>query len=257
MEDVMIIPTAEPFFFPGNKTGCLLVHGFTGAPKEMRWMGENLSSLGYSVLGVRLAGHATKPEDMMRMQWQDWIASVEDGYYLLKGYVDQIFIIGLSMGGVLSLIFSAQFPVSGVVSMSTPYALPDDPRLPYIRILALLVPKMRKGPPDWHNPDAAEDHIDYPYNPTKAIIQLRDLLSVMRAALPKIRVPALVIHSRQDAGVTPDNAEKIYAALVSQDKQLLWVENSGHVIPREPDRFIVFKAVDDFIKRISGNDQPQ
>jgi len=42
----MIIPTAEPFYFPGNKIGCLLVHGFTGTPKEMRWMGEYLGSSG-------------------------------------------------------------------------------------------------------------------------------------------------------------------------------------------------------------------
>ena len=106
----MIIPTAEPFFFPGNQIGCLLVHGFTGSPKEMRWMGEYLGNLGYTVLGVRLAGHATRPEDMMRMQWQDWLASVEDGYFLLKNCVDQVFIIGLSMGGILSLTFSSQHP---------------------------------------------------------------------------------------------------------------------------------------------------
>jgi carboxylesterase len=253
----MIIPTAEPFFFPGNQIGCLLVHGFTGSPKEMRWMGEYLGNLGYTVLGVRLAGHATRPEDMMRMQWQDWLASVEDGYFLLKNCVDQVFIIGLSMGGILSLTFSSQQSVSGVVCMSTPYALPDDPRLPFIRIISLFISKMEKGPPDWHNPDAAKDHVDYPYNPTKSLIQLRDLLKEMRGALPKISVPALVIHSKQDSGVPPHNAEKILAALGSRDKNLLWVEDSGHVITREPDRFIVFKAVDDFIKRISGNDRPQ
>jgi carboxylesterase len=53
--DPFIIPSAEPFYFPGGKTGCLLVHGFTGSPKEMRWMGEYLAGQGYTVLGVRLA----------------------------------------------------------------------------------------------------------------------------------------------------------------------------------------------------------
>ena len=64
-----IIPTAEPFFLPGQpgKPGCLLIHGFTGAPKEMRWMGEYLSrEAGFPCLGVRLAGHATQPADMIR-----------------------------------------------------------------------------------------------------------------------------------------------------------------------------------------------
>ena len=78
-----IIPTAEPFFFAGKganaKIGCLVTHGFTGAPKEMRWLGEYLNHQGYTVCGIRLNGHATKPEDMVRSHWQDWLLSVEDG----------------------------------------------------------------------------------------------------------------------------------------------------------------------------------
>ena len=119
----MIIPSAEPFYFPGNKTGCLLVHGFTGAPKEMRWMGEYLAEEGFSVLGVRLAGHATKPEDMIRTRYTDWMHSVEDGYHLLKGTVDRVFLIGLSMGGALSLLMASKLDVSGVFVMSAPYGL--------------------------------------------------------------------------------------------------------------------------------------
>jgi len=54
-----IISTAEPFFFLGDrsKLACLLIHGFTGAPKEMRWMGEYLNERGHTCLGVRLTGH--------------------------------------------------------------------------------------------------------------------------------------------------------------------------------------------------------
>jgi carboxylesterase len=251
----MIIPTAEPFFFPGNRIGCLLIHGYTGAPKEMRWMGEYLGNLGYTVLGLRLAGHATQPEDMSRMRWQDWVTSVEDGYYMLKGWVDQVFVVGLSMGGILSLLFASQHPVSGVVAMSTPYALPDDPRLPFIRIISVFIPNVKQGPSDWQNPEAAKDHVCYPYFPTRAVIQLRDLLSEMRSALPMVRVPVLLIHSKQDTGVVPHNAEQILAALGSQDKQLFWVENSGHVIPREPDRYLAFKTTNEFIQRVRSSGQ--
>ncbi len=249
----MIIPTAEPFFFPGNQVGCLLVHGFTGAPKEMRWMGDYLNQQGYTVMGVRLAGHATRIEDMMRMHWQDWLASVEDGYCLLNGCMDQVIIIGLSMGGILSLLFSSQHPVSGVVAISTPYSLPDDPRLPFIRILSPLVRTVKKGPPDWRNPEAAIDHVEYPMFPTRGIIQLRELLSEMRTALPLVCVPTLIIHSKQDGSVTPQNAEQIFSALGSQYKQLFWVENSGHVIPREPDRQLVFSKIDEFIHTVQNS----
>jgi carboxylesterase len=246
----MIIPTAEPFFFSGNRIGCLLVHGHTGTPKEMRWMGEYLANHGYTVMGVRLAGHATTPEDMQHMHWMDWIASIEDGYFELKGCVDQVFVIGLSMGGILSLLFASQQIVAGVVAISTPYSLPNDPRLPFIRIIALFMPWVKQGSPDWQNPEAAKDHICYPYFPTRSIIQLRDLLGEMRSALPNVRAPALIIHSQQDVGVVPRNAEQILTELGSPDKQLFWVEHSGHVIPREPDRELAFKTIHEFIQRV-------
>jgi carboxylesterase len=258
-----LIPTAEPFFFPGGPTGCLLVHGFTGSPKEMRWMGEYLSAEGYTVAGIRLAGHATRPADMLHTRWQDWLTSVEDGWHLLNTALTytpatqrRIFVMGLSMGGVLALILASQHyakrcPVAGVVAMSTPFALPPDRRLPYIRLLNLIQPEVAKGPADWHNPDAAQDHIDYPAYPTRSIAELRDLLAEMRSCLPQVLVPTLLIHSREDTGVLPENMEKIYQNLGSPDKHRLWVENSGHVITREPERLTIFQAATTFMDRLN------
>jgi carboxylesterase len=112
-----IIATAEPFFLPGSdentKTGCLVTHGFTGSPKEMRWLGEYLNRQGYTVCGMRLAGDATRLEDMVRARWQDWLLSVEDGINLLRSCTDQVCLLGLSMGGVLSLTAATRFPVRG------------------------------------------------------------------------------------------------------------------------------------------------
>src|SRR5829696_8092494 len=137
-----IIPTAEPFFLPGDrsKPACLLIHGFTGTPKEMRWMGEYLNQQGYTCLGVRLTGHATHPEDMIRSRWTDWVASVEDAYHLLCGLTDDIFLVGLSMGGILALLAAAQLDVKGVIAMSTPARLPTDYPIWFLKAISLLMP---------------------------------------------------------------------------------------------------------------------
>ena len=84
MKQPLTMPTAEPFFIPGGKTGCLLLHGFTGTPKEMRMLGDSLAESGYTVLAPRHFGHAINPEAMGRARWQDWLASVEDGMNLLR-----------------------------------------------------------------------------------------------------------------------------------------------------------------------------
>ena len=44
-----VIPTAEPFLFLGDDVGILLVHGFTGPPKEMRTMCEFFAGKGKTV----------------------------------------------------------------------------------------------------------------------------------------------------------------------------------------------------------------
>jgi carboxylesterase len=257
-----IIPTAEPFFFLGDpsKPACLLIHGFTGAPKEMRWMGEYLNQQGYTCLGVRLAGHATDSEDMIRSHYTDWIASVEDGYHLLRGVADKIFLVGLSMGGDLALLMSARLAqcVKGVVVMSTPYELPDDPRLRHIEWISKIVAYMPKSDEEpgasWFDKEAWKEHISYTQNPVRSIGELNKLLAEMRAVLPQINVPVLLMHSRDDTYVLPDNMELIYADLLSsQDKTKLYITGSGHVVTRDAARQQVFQSALKFIQRIESS----
>ena len=159
------------------------------------------------------------------------------------------------MGGVLSLILASQayqsaYPVAGVVGISTPYALPPDWRMKYLELLHYFVPNVAKGAPDWHNPEAAKDHVDYPAYPTRAVAELRDLLEVLRSVLPSVKAPTLLVHSKDDRGVLPENMTQIYQHLGSQQKEMLWVENSGHVVVREPPRQIVFEHVNNFISQV-------
>lgn len=258
-----IIPTAEPFLLLGeaSKPACLLVHGFTSSPKEMRWLGEFLNSHGYTCLGVRLTGHATDPQDMIRSNWTDWTASVEDGYQILRCLNDRIVIVGLSMGGALSLLMASRLEVIGVVAMSAPYKLPDDPRLRHIDLIARTVPFMSKGDETpgagWFDKEAWKGHISYPQNPVRSIGQLNKLLGEMRAALPQLQVPVLLQHSRDDDYVLPENMELIFAGLVNvSDKTKLYVSGSGHVITRDAARQQVFQNVLDFIRRIDSSQVP-
>lgn len=255
-----IIPTAEPFFFLGDraKLACLLIHGFTGAPKEMRWMGEYLNQQGYTCLGVRLAGHATQPEDMIHTAYTDWIASVEDGYSLLRGVTDNILLVGLSMGGVLSLLMSTRLAVQGVVAMSTPYKLPDDPRLRHIEWISKIVtymPKSTEAPgTGWFDKEAWQEQVSYPMNPVRSIGELNKLLAEMRAALPQVNVPVFLMHSRDDRYVAPESMELIHGDLVkASDKTKLYITGSGHVVTRDAARQQVFEAALNFIQRVEGS----
>jgi carboxylesterase len=252
IENPYIIPQAEPFYFHGDDTACLLIHGFTGTPMEMRPLGEYLSKQGYSVLGIRLAGHATQISDMMRMRWWDWLASVEDGINLLTNNNSQIVTIGLSMGGILSLIAASRYTVIGSVSLSAPYSLGKDWRLKLLPLLKWFLPEVRKSYAK-NNGESTIDHIDYHSYPTQSIMELMALQEEMRRCLPKIKVPVLLMHSKLDKTAPPTSMPTIFNQLTIKDKEMHWVENSGHVITLGTDQEIVFRRVHDFIKKLKKN----
>lgn len=246
----MIADTAEPFFIPGSSTGCLLIHGFTGAPTEMRPLGKYLARQGYSVLGVRLFGHGTTIADLKRARWRDWVHSVQDGWHLLNKQVEKIYLIGLSMGGVLALHQAAHLPAAGVVSMSAPYRLGPDPRLPFLPLLAPFFPYISKGDSDWHDRDADQEHFSYQKYPTRAIQELNQLIKKMRSTLPSVTHPVLLLHSQADKTVPPIHVEWIHSDLgtAPDQKKKILVENSGHVLTRDAEKDTVFQAIGDFLQ---------
>ena len=242
-----VVPGAEPFFFPGDSTACLLVHGFTGSPKEMRPLGDYLNRQGHTVLGVRLAGHATSPADMVRTRWEDWLLSIEDGLHLLRDAYSRVFLMGLSMGGMLSTIAAARFPVDALVMLSTPYELPHDWRMSLLPILGFFVPEIDKGESDWHNPENAKEHFSYPKYPTPSIGELSKVVDEMRQAEPRVKVPVLLVQSSGDGTVPADHAQRHYDNLGSGQKEILMVKNSGHIVTRDSEREAVFEKVKQFI----------
>jgi carboxylesterase len=154
---------------------------------------------------------------MIRSRYIDWMASVEDGYHLLRGVTDDIFLAGLSMGGVLSLLMASRLNVKGVVAMSTPYKLREDPRLNYVDLISVFKPFMPKSSEEpgasWFDKEAWKDHISYPQNPVRSVGELNKLLGDMQRALPNVEVPVLLIHSKNDLYVLPENMELIYDGL--------------------------------------------
>ena len=75
----------------------------------------------------------------------------------------------------------------------------------------------------------------------------------MRAGLPSMRAPLLLIHSRRDHVVPLRNAEQNLASAGSADKHLLVLESDRHGIAEHPDLMPqVFGAAGEFIARVGG-----
>jgi len=114
---------SSPFFIGPKDTdkACLLIHGFVGTPAELRGLGEVLANHGIRAHGIVLPGHEGNPEGLVNIGWKQWQAFAEEGLAELAPY-PHVFLAGLSMGGVLSLLLASRHPerIAGTIVMSTP-----------------------------------------------------------------------------------------------------------------------------------------
>ncbi len=251
----MLIENANPFFYPGDRTACLLVHGFTSSPRELSLLGEALASQGHSVLAIRLFAHATRYQDMPRARWQDWIANIEDGWHLLNGHKNPPILIGFSLGGSLALYFAAHFPVQAVIAIAAPHHLPKDPRLPFLKVMSLFFPYLySSNPPVWFDQSERHRHIRYPNDSTRALAEVRDFLVQLQQALPKVTCPSLLIYSKDDPTITAieQHMEKIASAINSTIKETLFLDKSGHILPLDAQREKVIRACLTFIDKVAS-----
>ncbi len=252
-----LLPGAEPFFFPGATTGlaargevgCLILHGFTGVPGDVRGLGEHLAGHGYTVYGPRLTHHGTDPADLNRSIWQDWYFAALDAWHVLHDQCRQIVVIGLSMGGTTALILAARQPVSAVVTLAAPIYLYPDWRLRlsrYIWWVYPFSPKPAPNPPLQESPEQFARE-SYGVNPVRGVSELLAYFEVAKAHLPQVTVPALLVHSRQDQTVPPSNLDTIYERIASPVKEQLWLAQNSHVITESAEKALLFARVADFV----------
>ena len=251
----MLNKSSKPFYFPGSGPGCLLIHGFSGSPGEIRLLGQYLSNQGYTVLGIRLPGHGTRIEDLNRITWQDWANAVLDGWHILSAQTEQVFLVGFSMGGALALQLAPILPAAGLICLSTPYELGPDSRMNFFTIFSNIISYASQGPSDCELENQAEDHFSYEKYPLKGLIQLVRLLESMRESLPEIKTPTFLIHSQNDIGIPPQNMERIVQALGTPLPEIrtLLLKNSGHVVTRDCDKDLVFEEIHRFIQDVMGS----
>jgi carboxylesterase len=247
------------FFFPGQGVSALLVHGLTGTPYEMRYLGEQLAGRGIRVCGVKLAGHAGAPQDLGPVSYDNWYESVVAGLEQLRPYGDPNVVIGLSMGAVLSARLAAdqRETVAGLVMLSPAFFLPQATMiaLKALRILGTIVDRLylssgSSPESDIHDAGARRVHPKCHLMPLSAPLKLLDLGTVVKPMLANITQPALLIHSKRDHTCPiRRNVGFVMKRLSSVDKRAIELDESFHVITVDSEKERVANEVIEFVER--------
>ncbi len=245
----------------------------------MRPLGESLAQQGYAAYAPLLPGHGGMPHEIKGFSWHDWVEAARDMLRKLCETHAHVFIAGLSMGGLITLHLAASehlcaitegraLPIRGIVVLAAPSAI-NDPRVKLVRFARHVVP--------WHYPLKGADFADAAVRadilkhadgrsidfedsrvqkqivnsvriPLSAIHELTQLNQQVMRELPRVKVPALFAQGRLDSVVAPDSAQSLADGVQSTDKQVVWLQNSGHVLPHEPDAPELFEKIDAFVR---------
>jgi len=239
---------AESFFLKGGNEGVLLIHGFTGSPAELLLLGKFLNSAGFTVLGIRIAGHATNESDLLKTTQENWFNTVLDGWEILSGACEKIFVVGHSMGGLLALKLSTCRKVEKVVTVAAPIFIDESlgaenlPPRELCGVQTVLRPRRRLK-----NVPPAVNQV-YRRMPLISVHEFFDLLDGVKKNLSKIQTPLLILHAKDDHTAQPKSANFIFENVSSTILRIKFFEVGGHLLPLTESREEVFAEIEKFLK---------
>ena len=242
-----VIPGAEPYFHPGNGTGVLLCHGFTGSPASLRPWAEHLAGAGLTVSVPRLPGHGTTWQEMARTRWEDWYAEADRAYEELRGQTSEIFVVGLSMGACLALRM-AELRGSGVsgLVLVNPSVAPDTKLFLLAPVLKLVVPSLPGIASDIKKEGVTE--LGYTRVPVRAAATLPALWRLTQSRLSAVTQPVLIYRSTVDHVVGPASLRVLQAALPAAQLTVRDCPDSYHVATLDNDAPAIFAGSLDFVR---------
>lgn len=239
----------KPFTFEGGKRAVLLLHGFTGNSADVRMLGRFLQGKGYTCHAPIYKGHGVPPEELVHTGPEDWWKDVTDAYQFLKeeGY-EEIAVAGLSLGGVFSLKLGYTVPLKGIIPMCAPMYIKSE-EVMYRGIL-----DYAREYKKWEGKTEGEiesEMEEFQKTPMKTLKALQGLISDVRNSVDLIYAPTFIIQARHDHMINTDSANIIYNEVESEQKDLKWYEESGHVITLDKERDQLHEDIYQFLETLN------
>ena len=244
----MKVAAPKPFTFEGGERAILLLHGFTGSSADVRMLGRYLQKKGYTCHAPQYKGHGVPPEELVHTGPEDWWQDVLDGYnYLKERGHEEIAVCGLSLGGVFSLKLGYTLPVKGIIPMCAPMHIKSE-EVMYRGVLAYAEEYKRRE--DKSNEQVKLEMEQFKKTPMNTLKALQQLLQEVRDNVDMIYTPTFVVQARHDEMINTESANIIHDEVESEQKQLIWYENSTHVITLGDEKDKLHADVYEFIEKL-------
>jgi carboxylesterase len=245
-----IKPGCESYSAVGGPFGVLVLHGFTGSTATLRSLGERLAGAGFSVELPCLPGHGSNVEDLMATTWTDWSNAALAAYDELAKRCEHVALVGLSMGGALSVLVAESHPEVVACVLVNPVVKPP-PHEIIDGLNQLLVAGVETI--ESIGSDVKKEGVDTLSNDATPLACAKTLfegLVGVQANLANITMPVLLFSSREDHVVTSDNGDELEAMAVGPLERV-WLDDSYHVATMDNDQEFLEHTTLSFLKRVA------
>lgn len=246
-----LLPGAEPFFFPadGARVGCLLVHGFTSTPYDVRALGAYLAEHGIAAHGMLLAGHGTTPADLATTRLPDWLNSIRVAHAELRKHCSTVFVLGISLAGNFLVTLAQELPSEGLILIGIPLRIRGERsyRALYYTMRAVGKRYQRKWYQRSLDADIRRERPNYPAIPLVCLRDAARAIEMSRHLLPAVRCPVLAIQSTTDHAVDKESMDQLQEGVGSADVSIQWFPDRYHVVLVDHGKEEVFERIHAFI----------
>lgn len=231
-----------------HRQGILLVHGLSDTPLAMRDLAEAFAGRCFLVRAILLPGHGTRAADLIDVSGEDWLEAVQFGIDTLKQDVDEVYVGGFSLGGLLAVHMALRNPdTHGVFAISPAFAL----KSAWLLQQSLWIRHLF----DWADRDPPDDYARYesmPFNGLAETYRLSETL-VQRLDGQTLNVPVFVAQSANDAVIDHGTVRDHFARhLVHPDGRLLLYRRDPQEGPDSSDPRTIYVNSDLPKQRIAG-----
>jgi carboxylesterase len=218
----------------------------------MRGLADACAASGFHVELPQLAGHGTAIDDMVPTRWADWTRDAEAAYQILAQRASKIVVMGLSMGGSLTLWVADQHSeVKGIVCVN-PATQPQT-----TEVIDMLQGMLDSGTVvmDGIGSDIAEPGVvetAYPGTPIAPLHSFQvDGLVPLSKRYASLKMPMLLFTSVQDHVVSPSDSDALAAEFGGSVERVL-LERSYHVATQDFDKGIIFAGAVAFAQSVTA-----
>ncbi len=176
-----------------SEKGVLLIHGLADMPLAMRDLAQAFSEQCFLVRAILLPGHGARAADLLSITRQDWLNAVRFGIETLKQDIDQVYVGGFSLGGLLSVYAAAEDPeIKGTFAFSPALALDSAWQIRQSVWLRHVV--------NWLDKDEQDDYARFEAMPINAAAQTYLLTQDLQLLLSQqsLTTPVFLVQSSDD-----------------------------------------------------------